>query len=116
MQTNQSREYRRYRDDHGLLQVIPQQQLNEWPNLRSKFRIYRQDNIVSQRPTGSFPVVFEGRAFKPITGYWEMGQKGMEKLIKAGRIEIRGKMLGYVRYYDDYPVARRSNYLGIQSF
>jgi adenine-specific DNA-methyltransferase len=110
------REYRRYRDEDGLLQVIPQQQLNEWPNLRSKFRIYRQDNIVSQRPPGSFPVVFEGREFKPITGYWKTGQGGMEKLVKAGRIEIRGKMLSYVRYYDDYPVARRSNYWGDTKF
>ena len=110
------REYRRYRDEDGLLQVIPQQQLNKWPNLRSKFRIYRQDNIVSQRPPGSFPVVFEGREFKPITGYWKTGQGGMEKLVKAGRIEIRGKMLSYVRYYDDYPVARRSNYWGDTKF
>jgi adenine-specific DNA-methyltransferase len=110
------KEYRRYHDEQGSLQVIPQNQLKEWTSISSKFKVYRQDNIVSQRPPGSFPVTFEGREFRPITGYWKTGQEGMLKLIKAGRVEVRGKMLSYVRYYDDYPVARRSNYWGDAKF
>jgi adenine-specific DNA-methyltransferase len=33
----------------------------------------------------------------------------MDRLIRADRIERRGKMLSYVRFFDDYPVARQSN-------
>ena len=84
--------------------------------MSKQVRLYRQDNIVSQRPPGDFRVPFEGREFRPITGYWKTGQVGMERLIRGGRIELRGKMLSYVRFFDDYPVARRSNYWGDTKF
>ncbi len=73
-------------------------------------RVYRQDNIVSQRPPGDFPVEFEGRTYRPITGYWKTGTEGMAKLIAARRIETRGKMLSYVRYFDDFPYSPIANF------
>ncbi|MGE3512071.1 MAG: site-specific DNA-methyltransferase, partial [Vicinamibacterales bacterium] len=73
-------------------------------------RIYTQDNIVSQRPPGDFPVEFEGHTYRPLTGYWKTGVEGMAKLLKAGRIERRGRMLRYVRYLDDFPVRPIANF------
>ncbi len=110
------REYRRYRDERGNLQSIATDDSQNWLKMSQQVRLYRQDNIVSQRPPGSFPVRFEGGEFRPITGYWKSGQEGMDRLVRAGRIELRGKMLSYVRYFDDYPVARRSNYWGDTKF
>ncbi|MGI8604945.1 MAG: site-specific DNA-methyltransferase [Verrucomicrobiales bacterium] len=71
---------------------------------------YRQDNIVSQRPPGDFPVEFEGEVYRPITGYWKTGQEGMKALIQARRIEKRGKMLSYVRFFGDFPLKIISNF------
>jgi adenine-specific DNA-methyltransferase len=110
------REYRRYRDDRGALHTIEADDSANWEKMSQEVRLYRQDNIVSQRPPGDFPVPFEGREFRPITGYWKTGQEGMARLIRGGRIELRGKMLSYVRFFDDYPVARRSNYWGDTKF
>jgi adenine-specific DNA-methyltransferase len=110
------REYRRYRDDRGELHIIEADDPANWKKMSQGVRLYRQDNIVSQRPPGDFPVPFEGREFRPITGYWKTGQEGMARLIRGGRIELRGKMLSYVRFFDDYPVARRSNYWGDTKF
>jgi len=73
-------------------------------------RQYRQDNIVSQRPPGDFPVAFEDQVYKPITGYWKTGVPGFERLIRAGRIERRGRMLSYVRFFDDFPVRPLANF------
>jgi adenine-specific DNA-methyltransferase len=73
-------------------------------------RIYTQDNIVSQRPPGDFPVEFEGETYKPLTGYWKTGIEGMAKLLKAARLEKRGRMLRYVRYLDDFPVRPIANF------
>jgi adenine-specific DNA-methyltransferase len=73
-------------------------------------RIYTQDNIVSQRPPGDFPVPFEGQTYKPLTGYWKTGAEGMGKLLKAARIEKRGRMLRYLRYLDDFPVRPIANF------
>lgn len=75
-------------------------------------RIYRQDNIVSQRPPGNFPVQFEGNEYRPITGYWKTGIEGFDRLIKAGRVERRGRMLSYVRFFDDFPVKPIANVWG----
>jgi adenine-specific DNA-methyltransferase len=74
-----------------------------------EYRLYRQDNIVSQKPPGSFPVEFEGKPYRPITGYWKSGEVGMVRLRKAGRLQKRGKMLSYVRYMDDFSVMQGNN-------
>ena len=110
------REYRRYRDERGEPHIIEADDPTNWERMSQQVRLYRQDNIVSQRPPGDFPVPFEGREFRPITGYWKTSQEGMSRLIRGGRIELRGKMLSYVRFFDDYPVARRSNYWGDTKF
>jgi adenine-specific DNA-methyltransferase len=71
---------------------------------------YRQDNIVSQRPPGNFPVPFEGQDFTPLSGYWKTGIDGFRKLVRSGRIERRGRMLSYVRFLDDFPVRPIANF------
>jgi adenine-specific DNA-methyltransferase len=78
--------------------------------LGAEFRVYRQDNIVSQRPPGSFPVSFRGTVYRPITGYWKTGTEGFSRLINAARIEKRGKMLSYVRFLDDFRVKPIANH------
>ena len=69
-----------------------------------------ETNIVSQRPPGDFPVEFEGKTYRPITGYWKTGVEGMKKLVDARRIEVRGKMLSYVRYFSDFPYKPVANF------
>jgi adenine-specific DNA-methyltransferase len=78
--------------------------------LPRRSRIYTQDNIVSQRPPGDFPVQFEGKTYRPITGYWKTGIEGMKRLDAARRLERRGSMLRYVRYLDDFTVRPIANF------
>lgn len=102
-------EYNRIEINFDRRRMTPEEESGETP-LPLKARLYRQDNIVSQRPPGDFPVHFEGSTFKPITGYWKSGVEGMERLKKARRIERRGKMLSYVRFLDDFPVRPIANF------
>lgn len=81
-----------------------------WSALPSMARPYRQDNIVSQRPPGDFPVVFEGVSYRPMSGYWKSGVDGMARLVKARRVEKRGKMLSYVRFFEDFAVRPIANF------
>lgn len=104
------REYTRYRGEDGALRFIDAADSSTWLQAAKVHKLYRQDNIVSQRPPGSFPVPFHGRDYRPITGYWKTGEVGMERLVRSDRIEARGKMISYVRFFADYPAARRSNY------
>jgi adenine-specific DNA-methyltransferase len=75
-------------------------------------RAYRYDNLMSQsvgREKGEgaaswFPVTLQGREFKPnIRNRWKTNEEGMTRLLRAGRIEITGDSLAYVRFIDDFP-------------
>jgi len=105
-----SSEYTRVELPDGR-RLSPSAYANTDARLRSEgARLYRQDNMVSQRPPGDFPVEFEGGTFQPITGYWKTGTTGMGRLVRALRIERRGKMLSYVRFWDDFSVRPMANF------
>ncbi|MGH9894910.1 MAG: site-specific DNA-methyltransferase, partial [bacterium] len=67
-------------------------------------RVLRLDNMTSQRPPGDFPVMLDGKTFKPGKGYWKTGEEGMQRLAHAKRLAAVGNTLSYVRYFDDFPV------------
>lgn len=75
-------------------------------------RAYRYDNLMSQsvgRDKGEgaaswFPVRLQNREFKPnIRNRWKTNEEGMKKLLSAGRVEVTGDSLAYVRFIDDFP-------------
>lgn len=103
-------EYHRVELADGTRRLMTEEEQEAPEKLPKSSRQYRQDNIVSQRPPGDFPVEFEGAVFRPITGYWKTGQAGMAKLIAAKRIEKRGKMLSYVRFLEDFAVRPIANF------
>ena len=72
-------------------------------------RIYRIDNLTSQRPPGDFPVNFDGRVFRPKRGYWKTGEDGMARLLANKRVEATSGGLYYVRFLNDFPVYSISN-------
>ena len=103
-------EYHRVELADGTRRLMTEEEQAIPDKLPKGSRQYRQDNIVSQRPPGDFPVEFEGAVFRPITGYWKTGQAGMTKLIAANRVEKRGKMLSYVRFLEDFAVRPTANF------
>jgi adenine-specific DNA-methyltransferase len=77
--------------------------------LPAKARIYRIDNLTSQRPPGDFPIEFSGKTYRPRKGYWKTGIEGMQRLVDSKRLEATGGGLYYIRYLDDFPVFKLSN-------
>lgn len=81
-------------------------------------RVYRLDNLMSQsegRKKGLgaacwFPVELNGRKFLPNErNRWKTNEEGMEKLLKARRLQGLENSLGYVRFLEDFPVYSISN-------
>jgi len=73
-------------------------------------RIYRLDNLTSQRPPGDFPIELDGKTYRPKKGYWKTGPEGMEALKKVRRLEATDGGLYYVRFLDDFPVFPITNF------
>jgi adenine-specific DNA-methyltransferase len=81
-------------------------------------RVYRQDNLTSQsigREKGEgaaswFPVKIDGREIRPsLKVRWKTNELGMERLLRANRVELTGNSLSYVRYLDDFGAATINN-------
>jgi adenine-specific DNA-methyltransferase len=86
--------------------------------LPARGRVYRQDNLTSQsvgRDKGEgaaswFPVSVDGQEVRPsLRVRWKTNQLGMERLLRANRVELTGNSLSYIRYLDDFAAAALNN-------
>ena len=80
--------------------------------LPSGTRIYSNDNLTSQSGSekSAFVIEFEGVNFRPAKGFWKTNETGIDRLKKARRLgSPTPNSVRYVRFLDDFPVARQSN-------
>ena len=76
-------------------------------------RPFRFADLVSSGLTTScvYKTVFNGKEFSPRIGYsWKPNAEGMLRLQKAQRVAAPGKTLQYIRYFDDFPVQKLTNF------
>jgi adenine-specific DNA-methyltransferase len=76
-------------------------------------RIYRHDNLTSQRPAGAGDLrayVFDNVRFTPGAGTFKTDKTGMDNLAWARRLAYpTHNSLAYMRYLDDFPFAGYTN-------
>ncbi len=76
-------------------------------------RVFRHQILTSPRVrsgrTGYYPVRIGELSYLPTTGEWKTHREGMDRLVQAGRVEVTGKSLSYVRYLDDFSALVVSN-------
>ena len=85
------------------------------PDLSAGSRIFRQDNLTSQRPAQGEDVRgfrFGKAEFTPGKGTFKTDRAGLEKLADSHRLIAVGNTLSYVRYIDDFPVFAALKSLG----
>ena len=118
--------YNRIQQNDLLRRPVTQEELRSSEMLPG--RIYRQDNLTSQsvgREKGEgaaswFPVQIGGRTIRPSERVrWKTNELGMQRLLKAMRVELTGNSLAYVRFLDDFAAFELNNFWadigGIQS-
>jgi adenine-specific DNA-methyltransferase len=76
-------------------------------------RAFRYQILTSPRireaRTGYFPIEFEDRSFLPSSGEWKTHRIGIQRLIKARRVDRTGNSLNYIRYHSDFPAFPLTN-------
>jgi len=76
-------------------------------------RIYRIDNLTSQRPAQGADLrhyTFQGTLYRPGKGTFKTDAGGLDTLAKSGRLEAtQSHKLYYVRYIDDFRVFPMAN-------
>jgi adenine-specific DNA-methyltransferase len=64
---------------------------------------------VRQSHSGHFPIEFRGQTFLPNKREWSTNREGINRLLRAERIEARAASIGMVRYADDFPAVALTN-------
>jgi adenine-specific DNA-methyltransferase len=96
-------EYKRIQLVDGTRRTLSMNEADEDEGTRA----YRQDNIISTGFSATLSVPFRafGTEFQPnASSHWKTTLAGMKMLLRAGRLEPRGKQLSYVRFFDDFAV------------
>jgi adenine-specific DNA-methyltransferase len=106
---SQATSYGRVELGDGSRRALTLQEIEDIDKLPKGAKPYTLGDLTSQRPPGTFPVLFRGKTYIPRTNFWKTGEVGYEKLINAGRIEAVGNVLRYIRYFGDFPGAARNN-------
>ena len=74
-------------------------------------RIFAVKPLTSQTnaSTTIYEYDFRGRSEKSGIRQWATPRSGMDRLVRANRVERRASSIGFVRFFDDYPVVPQSN-------
>ena len=100
--------YRRLRFGDGSERLASEDERHAPERIRAK--LFRIDNMTSQKPPGDFPVPFQHENYRPGKRYWATGEIGMARLVKADRVRISGKSLAYVRFMSDFAATAIGNF------
>ena len=75
-------------------------------------RIFRYDHLLSAGASSqNQKFSFENQLFEtPPRNHWKTSVEGLNTLAKAGRIEIRGKTINYLRFLSDFPLFPYTNF------
>ncbi len=97
--------------DHSRRKMTTEE-INSHKLLPENSKIFRDKFLEeSKNAVGKFQynVLYNGKKYFPKRGGWVTHSEGMAKLLKSSRIVERGSSLGYILYYDDYPVTPLMN-------
>lgn len=91
----------------GERRGLNDEELEDTGTLPPSSRIYSLDNLTSQRPAQGDDVSefeFHGGTYTPAKGTFKTDRNGLERLLRAARLEPVGNTLRYIRFFDDFPV------------
>ena len=57
-----------------------------------------------------FPVLFDGKTYRPTAGGWRTGPLGMNRVLKASRVSLEGSRLTFKKYFGDFGCISLSNF------
>ena len=104
--------YNYVRLPNGTHRRMTPEESADWSRLPEGSRVYRRDNLTSQRPAQDGDVKsfkFEGRDYTPGKGTFKTDLTGLQRLESAKRLEAYGNTLSYRRLAVDFPFLPLTN-------
>ena len=99
-----SAKYQYVRNIDGLARTLSKIEREQGKVTEVDARVFRLSGITSQSTSStSFPVVLQGKEFKPPGGSWKTNKDGFRRLSASDRLFASSNSLNYVRFIDDFP-------------
>jgi adenine-specific DNA-methyltransferase len=96
----------------GTRRRLTQEERRDPSQLPDGARLFRNDNLTSAGWSEklSQPFEYEDQEFR-LSGnlHWKTTQEGLRRLVERERLAAIGKSLGYIRFFDDFPVTPLQN-------
>jgi adenine-specific DNA-methyltransferase len=116
--TEGAERYSRAINVRGEIETLTKETILGLAPLKPEFKAYSLSDLTSQRQgrqTGpesamGFPFLFQGKRFEPSrTRGWSTTAEGLERLVKASRVEVMGNNIAYRRMLQDFSAYPISN-------
>lgn len=72
-------------------------------------RAFKASDLTKPGPGAKYDIEMDGRTYNSGRRWWGTPKESLEKLIALKRVVPLGKTLGYVRYFEDFPLRRLGN-------
>lgn len=79
------------------------------PAVRPVGRTYKASDLTKPGPGAKYDVEMGGKTYNSGRRWWGTPKESLGKLIALNRVVPLGKTLGYVRYFEDFPLRRLGN-------
>ncbi|MCR4429898.1 MAG: site-specific DNA-methyltransferase [Tepidanaerobacteraceae bacterium] len=92
----------------GTRREMTKEERNNFSLLPKGSRIYRlkHPSPIGENEKNKYDFYFQGKKYSPPQNGWGMELEKLERLAKANRIQVKGNMLNYILYFDDFPVTK----------
>lgn len=93
---------------NGERRSLTREEKND-PSARPKGLMFKASDLTKPGPGAKYEVEMGGQSYNSGRRWWGTPKASLEKLIALNRVVPLGKTLGYVRYFDDFPLRRIGN-------
>ena len=83
---------------------VTSNEIQGFQSLPNGSRLFRDQGFTSRSAsrTTLFPVIFQGKSYRPTSGGWRTSETGMLRAIRADRALKTGRNISFRKYFDDF--------------
>jgi len=95
----------------GTKREMTDDEMNGETPLPQGARIYRLKHPapIGENIKNRYSYEFQGRTYEPPPNGWGIEKPKMDIMVRTGRVQVKGNLLNYILYHDDFPVTIITN-------
>ena len=101
-------QYTQISNDDGTLRPLTKEE-RRLPKLIQVDRLCRLVSFTKPGPGAKYPLIVEGKEYRPGSRWWGFPEESAYKISRAGRFRRQGKSIASLRYWNDFAAEQLTN-------